>query len=94
MQAASLCGGAHGAQAKRFMTGTRAKGSLAFRRPAAPRAKARPRSNTVRDLTSLNQMRSANVLAVKGKLHDGTSPDDLREWVVAIAFGKSVTMDI
>ena len=49
-----------------------------------------PRSGTVKVLPSLSTMRSETALAVKSKLHDGSSEDDLRKWVVAIAFGKFV----
>ena len=35
-------------------------------------------------------MMSESALTVKSKLHDGCSADDLRKWVVAVAFGKYV----
>ena len=38
-------------------------------------------------------MRSQTVLVTKSKLQDGCSGDDLRKWVVAIAFGKLVLVD-
>ena len=78
------------------------------RRLAAPREEARPisvggvalrsaicpapRSSTVKVLPSLT-MRSETALAVKSKLHDGSSADDLRKWVVAVSFGKFVHVD-
>ena len=39
-------------------------------------------------------MRSETVLAVKSRLQEGSSADDLRKWVVAIALGKPVLADI
>ena len=39
-------------------------------------------------------MKTATTLVVKSKLHDGSSADDLRKWVVAVAFGKFVHVDL
>ena len=74
------------------------------RRPAAPREEATPLgvgsaicpappSSTTKFLPSLSTMRSQTVLVAKSKLQDGCSGDDLRKWVVAIAFGKLVLVD-
>ena len=38
-------------------------------------------------------MRSETVLVVKSNLGDGSSEDDLRTWIVAVAFGKPVLVD-
>ena len=86
-----------------------AKGGQVPRRLAAPREEARPisvggvalrsaicpapRSSTVKVLPSLSTMRSETALAVKSKLHDGSSAYALRNWVVAVAFGKFVHVD-
>ena len=43
---------------------------------------------------SFTTMRTATTLVVKSKLHDGSSADDLRKWVVAVAFGKFVHVDL
>ena len=85
------------------------KGRQVPRRLAAPREEARPisvggvalrsaicpapRSSTVKVLPSLSTMRSETAFALKSKLHDGSSADDLRKWVVAVAFGKFVHVD-
>ena len=45
------------------------------------------------DSPSLSKMRSATVLTVKGRLQAGSSADDLRKWVVAVALGKLVLVD-
>ena len=42
---------------------------------------------------ALRTMRSESALAVKSKLGDGTSADDLRRWIVAVAYGKPVLVD-
>ena len=86
-----------------------AKGRQVPRRPAAPRREARPiseggvalrsaicpapSSSTAKVLPSLSSMRSEAALAVKSKLHDGSSADDLCKWVVAVAFGRFVRVD-
>ncbi len=86
-----------------------ANGRQVPRCPAAPREEARsvsvggvaprsaicpaPRSSTVKVPPSLTTMRSETALAVKSKLQDCSSADDLRKWVVAVAFGKPVLVD-
>jgi len=39
------------------------------------------------------ELKSATTLTVKSELRDDSSEDDLRKWVVAIAFGKIVYVD-
>jgi len=86
-----------------------ANGRQVPRRPAAPRVPARlvsagaasprpaicpaSRSSTANVLPSLSAMRSETALAVKSKLQGGSSADDLRKWIVAVAFGKPVLVD-
>jgi len=53
-----------------------------------------PRSSTaIRKVPGLSEMMGSSTLTVKGKLHDGSSADDLRSWVVAVAFGKFVNVN-
>ena len=73
-----------------------AQGTQVPRRPAAPLEEARPKSVggvLPRIRPALRTMRSESVLAVKSKLGDGTSADDLRRWIVAVAYGKPVLVD-
>ena len=39
-------------------------------------------------------MKSENALVVKSRLGHGTSAADLRRWIVAVAYGKPVLVDI
>ena len=52
-----------------------------------------PRSSPVKVLPSLRTLKSESTLTVKSKLHDGSSEDDLRKWVVAVALGRFVHVD-
>ena len=83
--------------------GRAAKGKKVPRRPAAPREEARPISvagaSTPRGPTrsamrtlqaTLSTMKELPVLVVRSELHAASSEDDLRKWVVAVAFGKLV----
>ena len=65
------------------------------RRPAAPVQKARPgiMGGVKPKRPKLRTLMSETVLVVKSKLGDGTSADDLRKWLVAVAFGKPVLVD-
>ena len=42
---------------------------------------------------ALRTMMSESALVVKSRLGDGTSADDLRRWIVAVAYGKPVLVD-
>ena len=42
---------------------------------------------------ALRTMRSESALAVKSKLGDATSADDLRRWIVGLAYGRPVLVD-
>ena len=72
-----------------------AQGTQVPRRPAAPLEEARPKSvgGVLPRRPALRTMRSESALAVKSKLGDGTSADDLRRWIVAVAYGKPVLVD-
>ena len=72
-----------------------AQGTQVPRRPAAPLEEARNKSvgGVLPRPTALGTMRSESALAVKSELGRGTSADDLRRWVVAIAYGKLVLVD-
>ena len=72
-----------------------AQGTQVPRRPAAPLEEARPKSvgGVLPRRPALRTMRSESALAVKSKLGDDTSADDLRRWIVAVAYGKPVLVD-